>query len=207
MPVAPLLIWGDLVKILKDRGSLWTREGFRATVPGIYEEAHLRNLRHMHNPLVQRKIMAVLWMAPIYGATALMSLVLDSPTASEYLAVIKDFYEAYCIYTFLSLLIAILGRGDRDEAVDVLAARADHMKPPIYLCGWSPFLNLRKYESNPRGKADAILYQCQFCAMQFVLFRPITLLLVLGRFARSASSCCIIGDAGCDLLGHPVAED
>ena len=132
------------------------------------------HLRHMHNPLVQRKIMAVLWMTPIYGATALMSLVLDSPTASEYLAVIKDFYEAYCIYTFLSLLIAILGRGDRDEAVDVLAARADHMKPPIYLCGWSPFLNLRKYESNPRGKADAILYQCQFCAMQFVLFRPIT---------------------------------
>jgi len=132
------------------------------------------HLRNMYQPIIQRKILAVLWMTPIYATTALLMLILDDPLATEWLAVIKDFYEAYCIYMFLSLLIAILGRGDREEVVNLLTTRADHLHPPVHFCGFSPFLNRQKYEGNPHGLADAVLYQCQFCAMIYVFSRPVT---------------------------------
>ena len=54
--------------------------------------------------------------------------------------------------------------------VDLLAKRADHLTPPFRLffcCSRDPY-------ENDRALADAILLQCQFFAMQFVLFRPLT---------------------------------
>jgi ElaB/YqjD/DUF883 family membrane-anchored ribosome-binding protein len=55
--------------------------------------AHLRKLKQ---PEVQRKILAILWMSPIYAITSWFSLVFTS--AGGYLAIIKDAYEAYVIY-------------------------------------------------------------------------------------------------------------
>ena len=132
------------------------------------------HLRQMYQPIIQRKVLAVLWMTPIYATSALLMLVLDNPVAAEWINVVKDFYEAYCIYMFLALLIAILGKGDRETVVNLLTNRAEQLKPPVHLFGFSPFLNRRKYEGNPHGLADAVLYQCQFCAMIYVFSRPIT---------------------------------
>ena len=112
--------------------------------------------------------------SPIYAVTSWFSLVFHS--AEGYLAIIKDGYEAYIIYQFLSFCIAVIGRGDRDVVVDVLARHADHLTPPFRLfgcfemcgcCEPAPF-------RNNRALADAILLQCQGFAMQFVLFRPLT---------------------------------
>jgi hypothetical protein len=55
--------------------------------------AHLRKL---NQPVIQRKILAILWMSPIYAITSWFSLVF--PNAEGYLAIIKDAYEAYVIY-------------------------------------------------------------------------------------------------------------
>mmetsp|Transcript_17107 Transcript_17107/g.31948 ORF Transcript_17107/g.31948 Transcript_17107/m.31948 type:complete len:645 (-) Transcript_17107:134-2068(-) len=132
------------------------------------------HLQNMHEPTVQRKILAILWMSPLYAITSWLSLILVSSTkaAEWYLAVIKDCYEAYLLYTFLSFLIAVLGKGKRDAVVDLLADKADHLRPPLDFCGL--FFNEKRYEFNPRGRADAILFQCQFCTLQFVFLRPIT---------------------------------
>lgn len=54
------------------------------------------HLRKMNQPDVQRKILAILWMCPIYAVTSWFSLVFHS--AEGYLAIIKDSYEAYVIY-------------------------------------------------------------------------------------------------------------
>lgn len=86
------------------------------------------HLRHMKEPIIQRKIVAILWMSPIYSLTSFLSLLY--PATEGYCAIIKDFYESYCIYTFLSFLIAVLGRGNRDQAIKVLAKRADHLDIP-----------------------------------------------------------------------------
>jgi len=87
-----------------------------------------QHLRHMHSPVVQRKIMAVLWMTPIYSVSSWVSLV--STNAEPYLAVIREFYESYTVYTFLSFLISVLGRGDRWKVVELLAGRADRLPEP-----------------------------------------------------------------------------
>ena len=97
-------------------------------------------------------------------------------SAEGYLAIIKDFYEAYVIYQFLSFCIAVLGKGDRNTVVDLLARRADHLTPPFRI--WDVFsicgcCQREAYESN-RQLADEILLQCQIFAMQFVFFRPVT---------------------------------
>jgi len=127
---------------------------------------HLRNLRRPH---IQRKILAILMMTPIYGITSWLSLVF--PKIEGYLAIIKDLYEAYVIYQFLGFLISVLGKGDRDVVVDKLAHHAAHLVPPIRLCGW--FRKKRQYASS-RQLANAVLLQCQVFAMQFVFLKPLT---------------------------------
>ena len=67
------------------------------------------HLKKMNQPFVQRNIMAILWMSPVYAITSFFSLLL--PSAEGYLGIVKDFYESYVIYQFLSFLIAVLGRG------------------------------------------------------------------------------------------------
>ena len=88
-----------------------------------------------------------------------------------YLSIIKDFYEAYVIYMFLSFLIAVLGRGDRNVAVNVLAQHADQMKEPTRC--FSRCYHPAPDES-PHAKAQAVLLECQILAMQFVFCRPVT---------------------------------
>lgn len=100
-------------------------------VSGYHVSQHLR---HMHLPVVQRKIMAVLWMTPIYAISSWLSLVFEN--AEPYLAVIREFYESYCVYMFLSFLIAVLGRGDRRAVVTMLELKADELsKPDACCCG------------------------------------------------------------------------
>ncbi|GKY93294.1 hypothetical protein MPSEU_000296900 [Mayamaea pseudoterrestris] len=132
------------------------------------------HLRKMNEPDVQRKILAILYMSPIYAVTSWFSLVFHS--AEGYLAIIKDSYEAYVVYQFLAFCIAVIGKGDRNTVVDHLSKHADHLTPPFRLCGCFEICGCcvpDPYESN-RALADAILTQCQVFALQFVLFRPLT---------------------------------
>eukprot|EP00977_Amphora_coffeiformis_P014502 scaffold4063_cov178-Amphora_coffeaeformis.AAC.4 len=117
------------------------------------------HMRKMNEPDVQRRILAILWMSPVYAVTSWFSLVFHE--AEGYLAIVKDGYEAYIIYQFLSFCIAVLGKGDRSKVVDLLAHHADHLTPPFRLFGC-----------------------CEYVfAMQFVLFRPLTTtaMVVLGK--------------------------
>jgi hypothetical protein len=132
------------------------------------------HLRKMNQPDVQRKILAILWMVPIYAVTSWFSLVF--PSAEGYLAIVKDGYEAYVIYQFLAFCIAVLGKGDRNAVVDLLATHVDHLTPPFRLFGCFELCGCcvpEAYES-PRALADDILLQCQVFALQFVFFRPFT---------------------------------
>ena len=87
-----------------------------------------QHVRHLHSPVVQRKIMAVLWMTPIYAFTSWLSLLF--PLSEAYLVVIREFYESYCVYTFLSFLISVLGRGDRYAVVGLLEMEAGALSEP-----------------------------------------------------------------------------
>lgn len=132
--------------------------------------AHIRKL---NEPIVQRKIIAIMWMVPIYSVSSWLGLVFVE--AQAYLSVFKDVYEAYAIYQFLAFLIAILGKGDREAVITLLATHADHLKPPIRFNPWVK----RETFPSPRHKAEAVLHQCQFFTMQFVLLRPVTTIVMV----------------------------
>lgn len=59
------------------------------------------HLRHYYKPEVQRRIMAVLWMVPIYSVTSWFSLVL--PKLEPAFGAIRDCYEAYVLYMHASI--------------------------------------------------------------------------------------------------------
>lgn len=153
--------------------TLYQMAGTFTLLTCLFTAFHItQHLQNFNEPVVQRKIIAILWMSPIYSVTSFLSLIF--PSADGYLAVLKDFYEAYVIYTFLSFLIAVLGRGNRDAAVTVLAAHADHLKAPtkcLTSCYHPP------PETSATAKASAVLMECQILAMQFVLVRPVTSIL------------------------------
>ena len=106
--------------------------------------------------------MAILWMSPVYGLTSFLSLVLP-PSGEPYLGIVKDFYESYVIYQFLSFLIAVLGRGDRETAVRTLARHADHLKPPFK---WLYCLFHPRPEENDEAMARSVLLECQVCIIE-----------------------------------------
>ncbi|KAL4778294.1 organic solute transporter Ostalpha-domain-containing protein [Aspergillus varians] len=78
--------------------------------------------KNYRKPLLQRYVVRILLMVPIYAASSWASII--SLKASLWLAPIRDVYEAFTIYTFFQLLINFLG-GER--AVIIMM----HGRPPI----------------------------------------------------------------------------
>mmetsp|Transcript_18137 Transcript_18137/g.39204 ORF Transcript_18137/g.39204 Transcript_18137/m.39204 type:complete len:541 (-) Transcript_18137:332-1954(-) len=114
-------------------------------------------------------------MCPIYSVTSWLSLII--PSLEGYLAILKDLYEAYVIYQFLSFLIAVLSGkdGDRNAVVELLARHADHLKPPVLCCRRKRLgdgSGDAVCEDEKKQLATDVLLQCQVCAMQFVFLRP-----------------------------------
>lgn len=131
--------------------------------------------------------MAVLWMVPIYGITSWLSLV--APSFEAIFGAVRDCYEAYAVYTFIGLLIAILedGKGlpelikglahhvtEERHAITLataavaagnkIAIPAEHLKPPFPCC---------YNNDNVHSVASVWLHQCLLMAMQFVLLKPL----------------------------------
>ncbi|EPS43490.1 hypothetical protein H072_2536 [Dactylellina haptotyla CBS 200.50] len=72
--------------------------------------ALLSVLKNYRKPLLQRYVVRILLMVPIYAVTSWLSL--KSITAAFFLDPVRDIYEAFTIYTFFQLLINFLG-GER----------------------------------------------------------------------------------------------
>jgi hypothetical protein len=60
----------------------------------------------MLNPDTQRKVMAILWMVPVYSITSWISLVV--PQSMSYLSAFRDCFEGYAIYMFLGLMVSVM---------------------------------------------------------------------------------------------------
>ena len=81
--------------------------GFFTVLAGIISVWHVTNhIRHMHYAPVQKRILAILWLVPIYGFTSWLSLVW--PRFRQEMSVVRDCYEAYAVYTFFAFLCEVL---------------------------------------------------------------------------------------------------
>lgn len=139
--------------------------------------------KHFVKPNVQRRIMAILWMVPVYSLTSWLSLVFGA-SGEVFFNAIRDIYEAYVVYTFFGLLIAVLEEGkglnhlieritlhvENEQRGVVQAQRlgktipVEHIKPPFPCC----------YDYHiPIRIAITWLYQCKLMVMQFVLLKPL----------------------------------
>ncbi|EPS33689.1 hypothetical protein PDE_08651 [Penicillium oxalicum 114-2] len=79
-------------------------------------------LKNYRKPLLQRYVVRILLMVPIYAASSWTSIV--SLKAAQFLDPIRDIYEAFTIYTFFQLLINFLG-GERSLII------MTHGRPPV----------------------------------------------------------------------------
>lgn len=77
-------------------------------------------MRHFYKPDVQKRITAILWMVPVYGVTSWISMM--QPNLEPHLGAIRDCYEAYVVYTFVAMLVAILGDGKSLDDVEIQIA-------------------------------------------------------------------------------------
>jgi len=80
------------------------------------------HLNHYNKPLIQRYILRIMWMPPIYGLACWFSLLFRH--YSVYWTLLREFYEAYCIYCFLFFLMALL----EDNAKEKTLAKEDREK-------------------------------------------------------------------------------
>ncbi|KAI5792155.1 organic solute transporter Ostalpha-domain-containing protein, partial [Pyronema domesticum] len=88
-------------------------------------------LKNYRKPLLQRYVVRILLMVPIYAISSWVSLI--SLTAAQFLDPIRDMYEAFTIYTFFQLLINFLG-GERSLII-MMHGRAprEHVWPLNYV--------------------------------------------------------------------------
>ncbi|GAA5914147.1 hypothetical protein JCM6882_004937 [Rhodosporidiobolus microsporus] len=88
-------------------------------------------LKHYHRPRLQRFVVRILVMVPIYSISSLISLY--SLDAAFFVDAFRDVYEAFVIYCFFSLLVEYLG-GERSLII-TLHGRPPHPHPwPIRWC-------------------------------------------------------------------------
>jgi hypothetical protein len=130
-----------------------------------------KHLRHFSQPIIQRKIIAILWMVPIYGITSWLSLRYISN--SMFMDMLRDCYEGFVIYMFFALCYCYIGQCDREHIelsriYSVLSARGSLQHPLRFpeWCGINQNIDLR---SDPSG----FLLKCKKYVLQFVLIKPL----------------------------------
>ncbi|ETW04912.1 hypothetical protein H310_04014 [Aphanomyces invadans] len=146
---------------------VWVISGTFVLTALITSVKLIRNhLVYFTKPLVQRKIIGILWMVPIYATTSWLSLRFKD--WSLFLDMFRDCYEAYVIYLFLALMVAYLGDGSDDRVVRILRTLPDLPHP-------FPF----NYCNQPIKMGKRFLRDCKMAAMQFVVLKPLTGLLAI----------------------------
>ncbi|KAN0022670.1 hypothetical protein ACTFIU_004871 [Dictyostelium citrinum] len=122
-----------------------------------------KHLRNYTNPELQKYIVRILIMVPIYSVDSWLSLRFIE--LSLYFDVVRDTYEAYVLYCFFSLIVAYI---EKDfDLVDLL-----HSKEPLP----HPF----PLTCLPKIKLDrGFLTNCKRFVLQFVFIKPIVAIISL----------------------------
>ncbi|KAL8609176.1 hypothetical protein ACOMHN_062417 [Nucella lapillus] len=124
----------------------------------------LQHLVYYTQPDLQRHIVRVLWMVPVYALNAWFAL--RFPAAAIYLDTLRECYEAYVIYNFMRYLLNFLYREHPDlEQILERRRRVKHFFPFCCLPPW------------PRGRV--YLNRCKHGVLQYTVVRPAMTILAL----------------------------
>lgn len=118
-----------------------------------------KHLKYYSVPEEQKQIVRILLMVPIYATDSWVAM--WEPSLTEYIDPVRDCYEAYVLYCFISLLAAY--SGDEAELMQRLEADGhNEVKPLPPMCCLKP----HKVNSN-------YMRRCRQGVMQYMLARPI----------------------------------
>ncbi|KAM7280019.1 hypothetical protein ACFE04_007153 [Oxalis oulophora] len=128
-----------------------------------------RHLLNYTEPTYQRYIVRIVFMVPVYALMSFMSLVL--PRTSIYFNSIREVYEAWVIYNFLSLCLAWVG----GPGAVVLSLTGRSLKPSLCLmtCCLPPL-----------SLDGRFIRRCKQGCLQFVILKPILVAVTLICYAK-----------------------
>ncbi|CAM8925760.1 unnamed protein product [Rhodiola kirilowii] len=134
--------------------------------------AVLHIYRHLSNytePTYQRHIVRIVFMVPVYALTSFLSLVF--PGSSIYFDSIREVYEAWVIYNFLSLCLSWVG----GPGAVVLSLSGRVLKPSCCLmtCCFPPI-----------PLDGRFIRRCKQGCLQFVILKPILAVVTLIFYAN-----------------------
>ncbi|KAK7284481.1 hypothetical protein RJT34_19227 [Clitoria ternatea] len=139
---------------------------------GAIALAVLHIYRHLLNytePTYQRFIVRIIFMVPVYALMSFLSLVL--PESSIYFNSIREVYEAWVIYNFLSLCLAWVG----GPGAVVISLSGRVLKPSLCLmtCCFPPI-----------PLDGRFIRKCKQGCLQFVILKPILVVVTLILYAK-----------------------
>ncbi|XP_059617559.1 transmembrane protein 184C [Phlebotomus argentipes] len=117
--------------------------------------------QHMINytkPILQKHIVRILWMVPIYALNALLGLLF--PAHVIYMDSIRECYEAYVIYNFMVYLLNYLNLEMDLEANMQLKPSVKHLFPLCWMRPWE--------------MGTEFIHNCKHGILQYTVIRPIT---------------------------------
>ena len=125
------------------------------------------HLVYFSNPSLQRYVIRILWMVPIYGIESWFAL--RYTENAVYLQAFREFYEAYVIWSFLHFLMSFLGDHEAD-IVDLLQRKRtmlpSNQKNVRHL---PPFCCLKSWKLG-----HEFFYKCKIGVLQYVVIKILT---------------------------------
>uniref|UniRef100_A0A1I8N2D5 Organic solute transporter Ostalpha n=1 Tax=Musca domestica TaxID=7370 RepID=A0A1I8N2D5_MUSDO len=118
----------------------------------------IQHVIHFTKPILQKHIIRVLWMVPIYALNAWIGLFF--PKHSIYVDSLRECYEAYVIYNFMVYLLNYLNLGMDLEATMEYKPQVHHFFP---MCCMRPWAMGREF-----------IHNCKHGILQYTVVRPIT---------------------------------
>ncbi|XP_068659447.1 uncharacterized protein [Aristolochia californica] len=128
-----------------------------------------RHLLNYTEPTYQRYIVRIIFMVPVYALMSFLSLVLNE--SSIYFNSIREVYEAWVIYNFLSLCLAWVG----GPAAVVLSLSGRVLKPSwcLMTCCFPPI-----------PLDGRFIRRCKQGCLQFVILKPILVAATFMLYAK-----------------------
>uniref|UniRef100_A0A3Q2CN01 Transmembrane protein 184C n=2 Tax=Cyprinodon variegatus TaxID=28743 RepID=A0A3Q2CN01_CYPVA len=163
--VVPLCIW----ELQKDKVGTHSKAWFIAgvfvflTIP-ISLWGILQHMVHYTQPELQKPIIRILWMVPIYSLDSWLAL--RYPSLAIYVDTCRECYEAYVIYNFLVFLLNFLSNQYPSLVLMLEVQQQQPHLPPLCCCP-------------PWPMGEVLLFRCKLGVLQYTVVRPVTTVIAL----------------------------
>ncbi|XP_070162275.1 transmembrane protein 184C isoform X1 [Polyergus mexicanus] len=158
--LVPILLVNSIkTNFREDQGALVGGAFVLLALPIAFYEI-VQHMIYYTQPRLQKYIIRILWMVPIYAVNAWLGLVY--PAGSIYVDSLRECYEAYVIYNFMMYLLAYLNSDHQLEHRLEISPQVYHMFPLCCLPNWE--------------MGREFVHMCKHGILQYTAVRPISTL-------------------------------